>query len=105
MRKRSARRWRRTTLLGEAQPAVGERDGPAAELDEALALHPLDHLGDGRTRDLEALGDAGLDDVDVVLAELEDGFAVLLEGGVPLGRDVLGHAESVRPGLTVTPRP
>ena len=68
-------------------------------LDQALGLHAPDHLGHGGAGDPEALGDAGLDDVDVVLAELEDRLAVLLEGGVvltgldtrPRGRRVLAQ--------------
>ena len=59
-------------------------------------LHPLDHLGHGRAGDLEPLGDAGLDDVDVVLLELEDRLAVLLERGVVLGGPVLGHGRKCR---------
>ena len=68
---------------------------------EALALEALDHLRHGRARHHEPIGDAGLDHVDVVLAELEDGLAVLLEGGVELRGLVVGHAAHAtadRPG-------
>ena len=51
--------------------------------DEAVVVEPLDHLRHRRAAHPEALGDAGLDDVDVVLPQLEDGLAVLLGGGVP----------------------
>ena len=58
-------------------------------------LHAPDHLGHGRAGDVEPLGDPGLDDVDVVLAQLEDGLAVLLERRVALGGLVLGHRRSL----------
>ena len=61
---------------GEANGAVGG--------DQALGLQAADHLADGRAADLQALGDAGLDDGDVVFVELEDALAVLLEGRVVL---------------------
>ena len=84
--------------LGQAQPVVGEADGPV-DGDQALLLHAVDHLRHGRAGHVEPLGDAGLDDVDVVLAQLEDGLAVLLERRVVLGRLVGGHAGSVRGDL------
>ena len=96
VRNRSARRWRRTTRSARRMPVGGEVDGRAVDGSTSPRLHPLDHLGDGRAGDLEALGDAGLDDVDVVLAELEDRLAVLLERGVALGRLVLGHGGESR---------
>src|SRR5205085_46687 len=43
-----------------------------------------------RTADLQAVGDARLDDADVVLGQLVDALAVLLEGGVVLSGH--GHA-------------
>ena len=64
-------------------------------VDQALGLEPLDHLGHGRARHHEPIGDAGLDDVDVVLLQLEDRLAVLLEGGVELRRLVVGHGDRV----------
>ena len=87
--------------LGEPLAVLGEADGVVVDGDEALALEPLDHLGHRRARHHEAVGDAGLDDVDVVLVELEDRLAVLLEGGVELRGLVLGHgrhATGDRPG-------
>jgi hypothetical protein len=33
--------------LGQVEAVVGEVDGGAVEGDEALGLHPLDHLGHG----------------------------------------------------------
>ena len=83
--------------LGEPLTVGGEADGVVVDGDEALALEPLDHLGHGRARHHEPVGDAGLDDVDVVLAELEDRLAVLLEGGVELRRLVVGHGPTLPP--------
>ena len=76
--------------LGQAEAVVGEADG-AVDGDQALLLHAVDHLGHRRPGHVEPLGDAGLDDVDVVLAQLEDRLAVLLEGRVVLGRLVGRH--------------
>ncbi len=90
--------------LGQPHARRGEPDGRAGELDQLGRLHPLDHLGHGRARHIEPLGDAGLDDVDVVLPQLEDRLAVLLEGGMPLGGLVLGHGrESTRAALSHLP--
>ena len=69
--------------LGDGLPGVGERDR-VPERHDVFALEATDHLGYSRARDLEPFGDARLDDVDVVFAKLVDGFAVLLDGGVPL---------------------
>ena len=91
--------------LGQAQAVVGQADG-AVDGDQALLLHAVDHLRHRRARHVEPLGDAGLDDVDVVLAELEDGLAVLLEGRVVLGRLVRRHrVESRSGGAVSTGRP
>ena len=88
VRNRSARRWRRTTRSASGcRPPVSRMR--AVDGDEALALHAPDHLRHGGPGHLEALGDPGLDDVHVVLLELEDGLAVLLERRVELGRPVL----------------
>ena len=46
--------------LGELHPRRRERDAPVAEVDQALVLHAVDHLGHRRPRHLEAFGDAGL---------------------------------------------
>jgi len=81
--------------LGERHAGLGEPDGAGVDGDEVGLLHAADHLGHGRARDLEALGDAGLDDLDVVLAQLEDGLAVLLEGRVPFPRLVRCHGQGV----------
>ena len=80
--------------LGELRAFVGELDRVVVDRDEVGLLHAADHLGDGRTGDVEPIGDAGLDDVDVVLPQLEDRLAVLLERGVPLGR-LVGHCGPV----------
>jgi hypothetical protein len=74
-------------LLGQLLAPVGEADGALGGAHQALAGHAPDHLRDRRPGDAEPLGDAGLDDVEVVLAQLEDGLAVLLERGV----QQLGH--------------
>ena len=58
-------------LLGQAPAVVGEVDGAAVEVDEALAVHPLDHLGHGRPGHPQPLGHPGLDDGDLVLLELQ----------------------------------
>jgi hypothetical protein len=83
VRNRSARRCRRTTWLRQVDCRHGEADG-AVGGDQAFGLEPTDHLADGRPADLQAVGDAGLDDLDVVLLQLEDALAVLLEGRVML---------------------
>ena len=95
VRKRSARRWRRTTRSARRLARGGEPDR-AARCRPALALDAADHLRHGRAGDLQPLGDAGLDDLDVVLVQLVDGLAVLLERGVELRGLVLGHGPSVR---------
>ena len=52
-------------------------------------LEAAHHLTHRRPADLEAVGDARLDDVDVVLLQLEDALAVLLERRMVLSR--YGH--------------
>ena len=82
----------------------------AVDRDQPLGLEPADHLADGRAADLQALGDAGLDDVDVVLVELEDALAVLLERWVVLsggwhGRQATARVRSRRvPDAASSPR-
>jgi hypothetical protein len=70
--------------LGQGLTPHRQRDEALVDADEALRLHAADHLRDGRAGDADPLGDAGLDDAHVVFAELEDRFAVLLEGRVEL---------------------
>ena len=78
--------------LGQARgPASAEPDR-AVDVDQAFALEALDHLRHRRAGDAEALGDAGLDDVDVVLVRARRCLAVLLERRVPLG-----HGRSLEP--------
>ena len=67
--------------LTQPSPGVGEAN-PVVGGDQALGFETLHHLADGRPGHLEPFGDAGLDDVDVVLVQLEDALAVLLEGGM-----------------------
>jgi hypothetical protein len=78
--------------LGQGHAGRGELDG-AVHPHEALGRHAPHHLGDGRSRDPEAVGDPGLDDVEIVLGQLVDGLAV---GGEALV--LVGHAPSVRTG-------
>ena len=73
--------------LGGEHLAVGGQADALAESDEALGLQPAHHLADRRAADVEALGDPRLDDVDVVLGELEDALAVLLERRVMFSND------------------
>ncbi len=64
-------------------PGRGEADGSVGG-EQTLGLHPTDHLADGRPADLEPIGDARLDDRDVVFCQLVNALAVLLEGRVVL---------------------
>ena len=76
--------------LGGQQLAVAVSRMPVPVVDEALGLEAAHHLADGRPADVEPFGDARLDDVDVILGELEDALAVLLERRMVLSYD--GHA-------------
>ena len=105
VRKRSARRWRRTTRSARRQAGVGERDAGCGRRRRSPSAQPLDHLRDRRPGHHEPFGDAGLDDVDVVLAELEDRLAVLLERWVPLGSLVLSHPPESTAGVPLSPGP
>ena len=99
VRKRSARRCRRTTCSASSMPA-GEAD--AAVVVIRPRLEPAHHLADGRAADLQPVGDAGLDHVDVVLGELEDALAVLLERRMVLSR--AGMAKAYPPDWGATAR-
>ena len=74
--------------LGQGAAGVGEADA-AGRGDQTLVLEAAHHLTHRRPADLEAVGDARLDDVDVVLLQLEDALAVLLERRMVLSR--YGH--------------
>ena len=78
-------------LAGRRQADAGRR------VDEALGLEAAHHLADRRPADGEALGDARLDHVDIILGELEDALAVLLERRVMLSND--GHARDPNVGV------
>ena len=52
-----------------------------------------DHLADRRATDVQALGDTGLNDLNIVLMEFEDALAVLLERGMVFSRR--RHARSL----------
>ena len=69
--------------LGERHAGGGECDG-VADHDEPLGLHATDHLRHSGPADAEPFRDPDADHVDVVLVELPDRLAVLLEGGVVL---------------------
>ena len=77
--------------LGQVHSVGRQFDRPALEGNQALGLQAVDHLRHRRTGHLQPLGYPGLDDVDVVFGQLEDGLAILLERRVPLGGLVLGH--------------
>ncbi len=91
VRNRSARRWRRTTRSASATSLGGEGDGGVRGRSSPRCPF-ADHLRHRRPRDLEAFGDPSLDDVDVVLAQLPDRLAVLLERRVVLVGAWSGHA-------------
>ena len=95
-------------LLGQVPAVGGEVDGRAVERHEALGLHPLDHLGHRRPGDVQPLGDACLDDVDVVFLQLPDRLAILLESGVKLGSGTRAQrqptAGRTHPDLGLDPR-
>ena len=78
--------------LGQRLTRRREPDG-AIGRDQALGLEPADHLADRRSADLQAFGDPGLDDGDVVLVELEDALAVFLESRMVLSER--GHGPQV----------
>ena len=69
--------------LGEGPAAFGEPNA-AVGRDQSFVLEPAHHLAHRRAADLQTIGDARLDDVDIVLGQLEDRLAVLLEGGMVL---------------------
>jgi hypothetical protein len=54
--------------LGDRLASFGEVDRSIVCCDDAVAFESLDHLGDGRARNVKAFGDPSLDDVDVILA-------------------------------------
>ena len=88
VRNRSARRCRRTTRWASTRPSAVRVIWPI-DRDQTLGFEALDHLADGRPADHQPFGDPGLDDVDVVLLQLEDALAVLLECRMVLSRG--GH--------------
>ncbi len=88
-------------LLGEHLPLRRELDHVLVEVDEALALHASDHLRDRRPRHAHPLGDTSLHHADVVLVELVDRLAVLLERGMPFGHRLsLRGAGDLQAGLS-----
>ena len=82
--------------LGKVHALCGEGD-LLADVDQALGLHPLDHLRHRGTRHFEPVRDPRLDHVEVVFFKLVDRLAVFLESGVPLRRLVVLHAPQSRP--------
>ena len=97
VRNRSARRWRRTTRSARRSPSALSVMALWSIATRPSRLEALDHLGHGRARHHQPVGDPGLDDLDVVLVELVDGLAVLLERGVELRGLVLGHGDRLLP--------
>ena len=69
--RRSARRCLRTTLMARPRPLSGQGDEAALGVDPALAPQPADHLRHRRRRTSEPLGQAGLDDRDAFLLQLQ----------------------------------
>ena len=88
--------------LGEHDAVVGQPDLGRVVNDQSLALEPADHLGHRGSRDVQAIGDPGLDHVDIVFLELEDAFAVFLECRVVLSS--CGHGESLVTGRAPSAR-
>src|SRR3990170_3163225 len=82
--------------LGQHVAGVGELD-PAVGGDEALVLEAAHHLAHCGPAHLESLGDARLDDVDVILLQLEDALAVLLERWMMFARGWHVRQPTVRP--------
>ena len=81
----------------------GQRDAVGGG-DQPLRLEALHHLAHRRAADLQPLGDAGLDDLDVVFAEFVDALAVFLEGRMVLslgwhGRSVPLRTQALRPDI------
>jgi len=57
--------------------AIGKQANDAAiDFDKASAFHATNHFGDRWARNFESFGDACLNDVNVVFAQLEDGLAI-----------------------------
>jgi hypothetical protein len=80
-------------LIGQLQAVGGEGDRVVGGRDQTDLGHLLDHLRHRGATDVEAFGDAGPDDLEVVLVQLENALAVFLEGRVSVGgRD---HGRSV----------
>ena len=84
--------------LGQLGAGGGQADLAPLRGHQPFHLEALDHLRDGRAGDAQAVSDARLDDVDVVLVQLEDALAVLLEGRMVLPGG--GHAPIVLPGVS-----
>ena len=89
--------------LGQRRARSAVRRIVRAERDQAFGLHAADHLRHRGPGDAEPLGDPRLDDVDVVLVQLEDGLAVLLERRVVLLRAVRPPGASAGDGGVVPP--
>ena len=87
-------------LLRQGPPAVGEEQPPSFPGHVPVLGEPVQHLGHGRGGAAQALGDAGLNHRDALLAEREHGLEVLLDGRVVLLRRVgavLSHGSGPRP--------
>ena len=65
--------------FGELLSVGGQLDA-VIDGDEALGFEALHHFAHGWSAHLQTFGDPRLDDVDVILTQLEDALAVLLEG-------------------------
>ena len=80
----------------QGQPSVCETNPPVRR-DQPLMLQPAHHLADRGAADLQPIGDARLDDVDVVLLQLEDALAVLFESRMVLTGHCHGAESTWRP--------
>jgi len=89
---------------GQVPPVVREEDHMIDAGDQALFLKTLHHLGNRWPAHLETVGNPRLDDVKIVLGELEDRLAVLLEGRMVFRRLVC-HGPSLGKVVDTDRRP
>ncbi len=90
-------------LLGQLGALFGQRDLGPSHRQKPFVGHFVHHFRHCRPRDVEAFGDACLNDRHVVLAKLEDGLAILLERRVILVES--GVASARRLHITTIGRP
>ena len=77
------------------QPLTSKREDDRTVVgQQSFGFQFADHFADRWAAHVQAFGDTRLDDVDVVLSQFEDAFAVLLECGMVLSGG--GHAVILR---------